>query len=133
MVKSYIRGMMMTDENGHKCWWDEELGIARGMAYGELTLDTAIGIQRDVDMIIKDHGEGNVWLIDLNNMKKATSQARKKISELSSDPRVGKYAFVGASMFVRTIFNFMMAAARKSNVKHFSNEEEALRWLNVSD
>ena len=123
----------MTNENGHKCWWDEELGIARGNVNGILTLESANGIHHDQDEIIEKYGEGADWLIDLSRMKKANSDARKKIAELSSDPRVGKFAFYGASIFIRTVVNFMMAAGHKDNVKHFRAEEEGLAWIREGD
>ena len=122
----------MTEENRYKVWWDEELQIVRGEIIGTLTMASAEGIQRDQDEIIEKYGEGRDWLIDLSRMKKAKSDARKKMVTLDSNPKVGRFAFYGAPLFVRTVVNFVMTAAGKNNVKHFSTEEDALQWLKAN-
>ena len=124
---------MMTEGNRYNSWWDEELGVARREVIGILTLETAVGIHHDQDGIIEKYGEGVDWLIDLSRMKKANSDARKRIVAISGDPKAGRFAIFGAPVFVRTVVNFIMAAAGKNNVKHFSTEGDALRWLNSSD
>jgi hypothetical protein len=120
---------MTKEENGYKIWWDDDNGIARGIAYGVMTLESANGIEREQNVIIERYGDGKDWLIDLSGVTKAPSKGRKKISELSADPRTGRYAFYGASVFVRTVFNFMMAMAQKQDVRYFRTEEEGLHWL----
>jgi hypothetical protein len=75
------------------------------------------------------HGNGINWLIDLSRMSKTTSKARKILAEASGHPSIRKYAFVGASVFIRTVANFITAAAGQKNARHFSSEEEALKWI----
>jgi len=123
----------MTGENGYRIWWDEENDIARGCVLGVLTLESAKRIHREQDEYIEKYGEGRNWLINLTWMRKANADARKKVAEIASDPKVGKFAFFGASVFVRTVVNFMMAAAHKNNIKHFRTKEEALEWLKAGD
>jgi hypothetical protein len=77
----------------------------------------------------EEHGDGLDWLIDMSQMGKATSKARKILAKASGHPSINRYAFVGASIFVRTVGSFIMAAAGQKNARHFATEEEALRWI----
>ena len=119
----------MMSEERFKIWWDEEEEIARARAFGALDEKAAEGIRQETMRIAEEHGDGINWLIDLSQMTKATSKARKILVEVSGHPSINKYAFAGASIFVRTVANFVLAAAGQKNARHFATEGQALRWL----
>ncbi len=119
----------MTGQERFRIWWDEEEKIVRGRAFGVLDEEVAERIKQETTRMAEEHGDNIDWLVDLSQMTTATSGARKIMAEVSRHPSINKYAFVGASIFVRTVANFVLAAASQKNAKHFATEEEAFRWL----
>ena len=115
--------------NGFKIWWDAEDEIVRARAFGVLDEEAAEGIKRETIRMAQEYGDRLDWLIDLSQMTRATSKARKILTEASVHPSIHKYAFAGASIFIRTVANFISAAAGQKNARHFATEEEALRWI----
>jgi hypothetical protein len=119
----------MTSEKRFSIWWDEESEIARARALGVLDEKEAHGILEGTLRMAEEHGDKLDWLIDLSQMTKATSSARKILAQASGHQSINKYAFAGASVFVRTVANFIAAAANQKNARHFATEEDALGWL----
>jgi hypothetical protein len=112
-----------------KIWWDNKEQIVRARAFGLLDEEAAEGIREETARMAEEYGDGLDWLIDLSQMTKVTAQARAILAEASGHPSIHKYTFAGASIFIRTVANFIAAAAGQKNARHFSSEEEALRWL----
>jgi len=119
----------MADEEKTRVWWDEELGIARAKAFGVIDEEIAGRIKAATDRLVKEHPGKIDWLVDLSEMTKATSKARKILVEITADPGIRKYALAGASVFIRTVANFISAAAGQKNARHFATMDEALEWL----
>ena len=119
----------MTGNERFRIWWDEKEQIVRARAFGVLDEKAAEGIRQETTRMAQEHGDGLDWLIDLTQMTKATSKARKILAKASGHPSINKYAFAGASIFIRTVANFIAAAAGQKNARHFANEEQALAWL----
>jgi hypothetical protein len=119
----------MMSEDRFEIWWDAEEEIVRARAFGELDEEAAEGIRRETARMAAEHGYRLDWLIDLSQMTKATSKARKTLAEASGHPSIHKYAFTGASTFIRTVANFVAAAGGQKNARHYATEEEALKWL----
>jgi hypothetical protein len=90
---------------------------------------TAEWIRQQTIKMAEEHGDELDWLVDLSQMTKATSKARKILAEVSGHPSINKYAFVGASVFIRTVANFVAASAGQKNTRHFATEADALRWI----
>jgi len=112
-----------------KVWWDENDEIVRAQAYDELDEKAALGILQETKKMAQKHGDNLNWIIDLSQMTKATSKARKILAKASGHPSTQKYAFCGASIFIRTVANFLTAAAGQKNARHFATEKEALMWI----
>ena len=119
----------MREFNDHKIWWDEALGIARASAIGTIDEPAARFILLETARIAQQNSENVDWIIDLHLMTKVTPKARKILAEASGYPSIRKYAFVGASTFIRTIANSIAAAAGQKNARHYATEQEALIWL----
>ena len=119
---------MDNKEKYHICW-DKKDKIVRAKAIGVLDEKDANGILEATVKIAKEHGEKIDWLIDLSLMTKVTSRARKVLAIATSHPSINKYAFIGASIFIRTIANFISSAAGQKNARHFTSEREALNWI----
>ena len=116
----------------HSIGWDEDLGIARARAVGEIDESAANFILLETARIAQYYGQDGKhidWIIDLSEMEIATSNARKILAEASGHPSIGKYAFVGASTFIRMVANFVAAAAGQKNTLHFVTDEDALVWI----
>ncbi|MBC8505083.1 MAG: STAS/SEC14 domain-containing protein [Anaerolineales bacterium] len=113
----------------HSIWWDEDLGIARAKAVGAIDEASANFILLETARIAQHYGGKIDWLINLSEMTQATSKARKILAEASAHPSIRKYALSGASVFIRTVANFISVAAGQKNALHFSTDEQALDWL----
>ncbi len=113
----------------HRIWWDSELGIARAKACGDMDEEVANFVLLETNRIAQHYGEKVDWIIDLSEMTGVTSKARKILAEASGHPSIRKYALVGASIFIRTIANFVAAAAGQKHARHFATAEEALNWI----
>lgn len=115
--------------NNYQIIWDKKRKIARAKAIGVLDKTAAVGIMAETEKIAKDHGDQINWLIDLRQMNKATSKARKILVKASSHPSIRRYAFFGASTFIRVVANFIISAAGQKNARHFANEKDAINWI----
>jgi hypothetical protein len=119
----------MKDFKGHRLWWDEEYKIARGIGNGPADIETAEWILAETERIGIEHGPQVNWLLDLSGITKTTSASRKVLAKSSGHTSIRKYALVGASLFIKTVSNFILAATGQTNAHHFDTEAEAIVWL----
>lgn len=117
---------------GAHLWWDPELGIARAKSPDILDGDIAEFVLQSTIEIAEQYGEKIDWLIDLTEMKKITSRARKILAKASAHSSIRKYSFAGASVFIRTAVNFIQTAAGQKGARHFATENAALDWIRGS-
>lgn len=115
--------------NRHRVWWDEENHIAWAIGDGPADLEAAEWILAQTERMAAEHGPQVNWLLDLSGITKTTSASRKVLAKSSGHPSIRKYALVGASVFIKTVSNFILAATGQTNARHFSAEAEALAWL----
>ena len=120
---------MVENEIKHKVFWEDELQIVHAIGDGIADEPAAQFLLARTEQMAKEHGNGLNWLLDLNGITKTTSAGRKILAKASGHPSIHKYAMVGASTVMRTVANFINATGGQSNARHFSTEEEALRWL----
>ena len=114
----------------HRIWWDDEMGIARAKAVGVIDEEAAKFVLHVTERFAQQHGDKLDWLIDLSEMTRPTAKGRRILAEATGHPSIRKYAFVGASIYLRTVGNFIASAAGQENARHFGSEAEALQWLN---
>jgi hypothetical protein len=119
----------MTDNKELRIWWDDDLNIARVQVVGVVDEAGSRYVLLETTRIAQQHGEKIDWLIDLSQMTMATSKARKILAEASAHPSIRKYAFAGASTFIRTVANFIHTASGQKNARYFTTEAEALAWI----
>jgi hypothetical protein len=60
---------------------------------------------------------------------KLSSVARKYLTELSADPRVGLIAFIKPPRRVKVLGKFIHNATGKDNIQFFEDESQAIAWL----
>lgn len=113
--------------------WDPKDKIGRARAFGVWDEQVAQAMNKEYLRLSEEHGGKADWLIDLSNLKKVSVKARKALVDSTSSPRIGKNAYVGASVFIRVLANFILSASGKKDARHFSNEAEALKWLKEND
>jgi hypothetical protein len=116
-----------------KVWWDNKEKIGRVSIIGVVDLELT---KKIIDGVIKNRiqmGKGKKidWLIEVKNVKNAilSTQIRRTIAETMKTRTFGKVAVIGASTIIKLIVQFIMIASGKKNVRLFSTEKEALRWL----
>jgi hypothetical protein len=121
-----------TDEK-YKVWWDEENQVGRYTGIGDYDKDTALQITQLESALMDKRAQTTNWLIDLGRNTRYSSEARKLFAEEMKHKYVGRMAFIGASVFLRTVVNFVTAVSGKQDVKHFASEKEALEWLHQQE
>lgn len=114
---------------GLTLWWDTEFDVARAKSVGVLNEEIAYFILEEKEEFAKKYASKMDWIVDLSEMENITSKARKVLAETAVHPSIRRYAFVGASIFIRTIANFISAASGQKNIRHFVTDAEALEWL----
>ena len=83
----------------------------------------------------KEYGKGLKVMVNIGKTDPfgRSSQFRNKVArelgDITEDLDIVKIAICSANVFSRTITSFVVAASRKKNIKVFSEEEEAMAWL----
>jgi len=113
----------------HTVTWDDTHQIVRIFGHGVADAREAEFLILETERMAKEHGNGLKILLDLSQITKTTSEGRKIMTKATGHPSVYKLAMVGASTIMRTVSNFISAAAGQSNAMHFKTEREALKWL----
>jgi hypothetical protein len=113
----------------HRVWWDEESEVVRAVGLGPIDEDAARWFLAQTERMAQEQGDGLDWLLDLSRITKTTAKARKLIAQACAHPSIHKYAMVGASTFLRTVANFISAAAGQTNNRHFATEADAWEWI----
>ncbi|MHB1118170.1 MAG: SpoIIAA family protein [Minisyncoccota bacterium] len=80
-----------------------------------------------------ENGQAQCVLIDLLHPNKSpltfSSSARKVWVQFLQNDNIEKTALLGNSVFMKTLAMFVIAATGKKNIRFFTSEEEAIRWL----
>jgi hypothetical protein len=113
----------------HRVWWDENKEIVRAVGVGLIDQQSAQWFLDQTEMMALEHGKGLNWLLDLSQITKIPAKSRKLIAQASAHTSIRKYAMVGASTFIRTVANFISAAAGQTNNRHFATEQQAWDWI----
>lgn len=108
----------------------DENDILHVTLIGEVDEKTAIKLNeahfKYMDMV---NGKINC-LVDLNNAGRQSVKVRRKGKEFLEDERVGKVALFGLHPVARVIASFVMGVTKKSDMRIFKSEKDALDWLN---
>jgi len=120
---------------------DREIMVGENRLYlGEdnILYETVVGTQdrkmaialKEVTDKLKNMVEGRVnVLIDLNQARKPSPEARKVGKEAFEDEKIGKVAFFGLHPVARVIASFVMGVTRKKDMRFFKTKQAALAWL----
>jgi hypothetical protein len=111
-------------------WWDPGIRVGRNIMVGTFDDEQAEWVYDKVTQITSAAYEPVNWLVDISELKTASRKARKIMRKMDQLPKIYRIAFLGGPPFARAITNFITKAAGKDEIKHFSNEEDALSWLN---
>lgn len=92
--------------------------------------EAAEGIRHETTRMAQEHGDGIDCLIDLSQMTKATSKARKILAEASGDiPASTSTPLLEHQYAYEQLPNFIRAAGKGEHMKWFAVEEEAVESL----
>ncbi len=115
--------------DNYRMWWDESKQVGRNWVSGHINVEIAEFFAKQIKEICLAHGTVN-FLCDLSEeIRPPSAQARKIIANAIRENNINKMAFVGASVIVRTVANFITRAADQKNARHFAKETEAMQWL----
>ncbi|MDH5673415.1 MAG: STAS/SEC14 domain-containing protein [Myxococcales bacterium] len=74
--------------------------------------------------------ESCALLIDHREQETLTAGARKALADEVNDPLYWRIAFLGGSVFIRTVSRFILRASGQTHkARFFSDVQEALQWL----
>jgi len=124
------KGLVREKHSSYRIWWDGENHVARAWGRGAITVDDANAFLHASDEMAEKYGPRVNWLNDLREIETPKRAARKILAEALTNPNNAKYAFVGASAFLRAVANIIIAVSGNKNARHFSTEGKALEWLN---
>ena len=68
----------------------------------------------------------------MNGLGSLSSAARRFLTELGGDPRIGALAFMQPPRRARVLAIFILKATGKSNIRLFADENEAVAWLKMN-
>ena len=116
-----------------KVWWDEKEEIVRILATGDQTEEIAREmVAQERQLISSLNGKGieviNV-LCDVTGAGTASSTGRKIFVDWIKEGKVNKFALCGGRILTNTTANFVFFFAGFKDVKFFTSEEKALKWL----
>ncbi|MBC8505081.1 MAG: STAS/SEC14 domain-containing protein [Anaerolineales bacterium] len=114
---------------GNTISWIENETILRITGMDQPDAHTVKWILTTIGEISKEFEQQVELLIDMSQVTKPTLEARKILGELREHPDIRKFAYVGASIILRTLINLISKAIGRNNVRQFATEKEALRWL----
>lgn len=114
--------------------YDSEHGVYKVSLLGEGHDEAAMaGLFCEFEDGIREQKRGRDvrLLIDLHGLEKHISLGARKaaVDFLRRHTDFKKIAISGASTAVKVITNFVMSASGKKNVRFFSSNSEALKWL----
>lgn len=108
-------------------------GLIHGVYSGDQTYETiAQGTKQFTRLIEKVRSEGKpaLILVDLANVGRQDSKARKAGVDGFLSMKYDKIAMFGGSPFLRNVANLIVKAiGRTEGVKFFRGQEEAVGWL----
>jgi len=106
-------------------------GILRMAIYGDYDDSAAETCTRDFSAFVETSTVDKPLRIlnDVRQAGKVSSKARRLITGMVRDPRVGKFAIVGVDRYARVLVSFLAKAAGQDSIRFFEGEEEALAWL----
>jgi len=123
----------MSTSNDYKMWWSNKEKIVRGFCKGTITKEIAKYILEDTNTMAKRHGPKVKWLIDLRQVKMVSPSAYMLLAKASAHPSISKYAFFGLSKMIEPVAKLITKAAQQKKYQFFSNESEALYWLEADE
>lgn len=122
---------MNYNKEGENYWirWDEENQVVSCWADGIIDNEIADALVCTIKDMNELKGDSVNYIFDMSRAQKPTAYTRQYITKALEETPVGKFAYYGASLFFRTIVNFMTGVAGKNDSRHFATKENALQWI----
>ena len=111
--------------------WSPEERILYINTWGSHTEVDAKGMKEKIDEFLeKFSGLGTLnILVDITGYNKTEFGARKVYTEIFKYPRKCFLAVCGVNMIAKLVTGFMMAAAKRGDIKFFTSTKDGLKWL----
>ena len=107
-------------------------GILRLSFSDNLDESEMISFTKDIHLYLEAATKMNPVhsLMQVGEIGNISINARKRFIELNQDFRFGNLACIGDNRPFRVLAHFMVKAAERTNIQFFTQEDEALLWLN---
>jgi hypothetical protein len=114
---------------------DEKLQIIRNHVRGGLDEEMATGLHETLVALLpklKNPGKVKilVFLDKTSDGVKGTPKGRRMLMEHFKRPDLYKMAVVGGNPYMKALATFVFIATGVNKVRLFSNEHDAVQWLN---
>jgi hypothetical protein len=111
---------------------DEEFQIIRNQIFCGLDEDLARQLTNSVAAVLPRLKDPNKvrFLVFINLANKGTTKGRKILMENFKRPELYKMAVLGNNPYMAALAAFFFVASGVNKVKLFSNERDAILWLN---
>jgi len=116
-----------------KVWWDEKEEIVRILATGDQTEEIAREMVAKERQLITSLNKKGIKVInvlcDVAKAGTASSPARKIFADWIKEGKVNKFALCGGGILQNTTANFVFFLSGFKDVKFFTSEDRASKWL----
>ena len=119
----------MNEKNKSKVWWDDQEKIIRVNVIGDVNINSAKDLMRDIRKLAETKSGKVLILNDMSGAGRPDSAARKYMMEATQPEKIEKMAYFGADLMASVVVPFIMRTRGVKNVRFFSSEEKALKWL----
>lgn len=122
----------MAEKANYTIWLDEKLQIIRQTMAGQIGEEDAKRISnatREAARELKDQERIRILAVS-SNVGKIGSKARKILMNDLKDPTLYKMAFVENNPYLKALISFVFILTSLDKVRMFSNEKDAIGWLN---
>jgi hypothetical protein len=92
--------------------------------------DEVAKVYYDFYLKLTNNIEGKMHVVvDINNSKKSSTQARRTWKALSELEQTGKVALFGLHPVAKVLATFVMRITNKNDISFFKTKEEAFAWV----
>lgn len=110
-------------------------GILRANAVGEIDRNVIDSFMKELEPFLSAATEDApiALILDAHDSDRMTSHARRKLTTLNTDLRLGKFAILSSSRRIKVFAGFVEKTTNRSNIKLFNSEQSAIKWIKTKE
>ena len=110
-------------------------GILRASLSGEIDRTVIDAFKKELDPFLEaaTTDAPAAIIIDAHQAGTLSSYARRTLTSLNEDPRLGKVALLSTSRRFKVFAGFVQKTTSRNNIKLFAQEQPAAQWIKTND